>query len=191
MIALKSIENGWIELHFAASRNVETKMIRLASKTCDPPSDLAIAVLNIAAVCGKNSDITTIAPHFIFWEVKPQLYTCSLAPAGDETIAIELHHCPDMYAGIHTTDELRLCAVIHLSDLTANLFEEMRGLLLQHGFVGYRHRWGRDFPLALLVELYKLLNPDVATTTADINGEFRLLQTIFNFNSWKTKQSRA
>lgn len=166
-------------MSFNASCNAETEIIRLASKNCDPLTELLAAVLNIACNCGENDvpDAGT-SPHFLFWEAKPQLYTCSIAPCPGSKVVIELHHCPDMYAGIHTADKLRLRFEMELSAITTNLFELMRGLLSRYGLVGYRRQWGRDFPLALLLELHELLFPESRPASGGIKEEIGMLQKI-------------
>ena len=40
-----------------------------------------------------------------------------------------------------------------------NLLEEMKNILLNYGFVGYKKRWQEhDFPIATFLKLYNLLH---------------------------------
>ncbi|MDD5698728.1 MAG: hypothetical protein PHH77_08955 [Victivallaceae bacterium] len=64
-----------------------------------------------------------------------------------------------IFAGIRTETELVLNVQTSLDALVENLFAEMKKLLLNYGFIEYKERWRRhDFPIAVFLKLYLLLN---------------------------------
>lgn len=177
VIVLKSIEEGWLEMEVLSS--AESVSLRLPSQSCEPLAELGETILKLHAFYNSSDSNKSNSPLYTFWEGDNWLYTWSFAPLQQREVEVEITYCPDIYAGIHTKTELKLSSKIPLEQLTLNLFNEMKQILLRYGFIGYKRKWKHhDFPIALFLRLYNTLT-DVEKAAVDFPSEMGSLQQIF------------
>jgi hypothetical protein len=172
IIMFKSVNSGWLEMEVASSRDSSHAVFRLPSASCDPLVELSDAVLRVARCYDQQGNFQSNGEQFfMFWEVEKQMYTCRFEPRQGRMIEVELSLCSDMYAGIHTHDDIQVISLVPLEALAGNIFEEMRKLLASCGLVGYRRKWGIAFPTGLFLQLYDFVSSGNPDNTADFKDE--------------------
>ena len=157
VISLKEIIDG--TLHMEICSPDECFSMELQKKHCEPINELGEILFDIYDYYNENPDAAGSKNLYIFWECESCQYSLEFILNPGQVINININHCPDIFAGIHTESELKLSIKTNLKHLMENLLEEMKNILLAYGFVGYRRRWQQhDFPIATFLKLYNILN---------------------------------
>jgi hypothetical protein len=158
IISLSEIINGGIEIEMYSGD--DKFVMNLHNKSCEPLAELGETLLQIEEYY-KNADSSGSFPKsfFIFWECRTYQYTLEFILKPAKEIEIQISHCPDIFAGIRTENELRLTLQAKFEKILYDFFDELQKTLLNYGFIGYKKRWQcHDFPIAMFLNLYSIIN---------------------------------
>ena len=157
IINLKEVVDGTLQMEICSPD--ECFIMDLQKKYCDPINELGEVLFDIYDYYNENSNAEDSKSLYIFWECDPYQYTLEFILNPDQQVELKVSYCPDVFAGIHTESELKLCVHTNLKNLMENFLEEMKNTLLNYGFIGYKKRWQQhDFPIATFLKLYNLLH---------------------------------
>ncbi|QSH42189.1 hypothetical protein P0136_04085 [Lentisphaerota bacterium ZTH] len=155
---IRSLKAGELQMEFR-SNDLEKAIIKLPASHSDPLAEMADVLLKINANYDTAGNvIDSSARFFTFWEADKTMYTCEYTPRAQRVVDIEMNICNNMYAGIHTHDDFCLRFRDGIDNILANIYEEMKRLLMDHGFCGYRSSWSKgEFPLSYFLQLHNLV----------------------------------
>ncbi len=159
IISLKEVMDGTLQIEIRSSD--EYVIMNLQKKSCEPINELGEILFDIYDYYNENKNCPADYPKslYLFWECESCQYSLEFILNQDEKIDLRISYCPDIFAGIHTESKLKLSVQTTLKALMGNLFEEMKTILLNYGFIGYKKRWQQhDFPIAAFLKLYNLLH---------------------------------
>ena len=177
VISLDGVENGAVRIKLNSGAN--NFVMNLHNKSCDPLTELGETLLLIHNYC-ENAKSNSSFPKsfFLFWECRNYQYTLEFILLNNTELELKTSYCPDIFAGIRTENELQLTAKTDVKDLLHNYFIQLKEMLLDYGFIGYKSRWQRhDFPIAMFLKLYTMINGTEKQQT-DLPCCLHYLQTI-------------
>jgi hypothetical protein len=177
IISLDGVENGAVRIKLNSATN--NFVMNLHNKSCDPLTELGETLLQIHSYC-QNAESASSFPKsfFLFWECRNYQYTIEFILLDNKELELKTSYCPDIFAGIRTENELQLTVRTEIRNLLQNYFIQLKELLLNYGFIGYKSRWQRhDFPIAMFLKLYTVLNGTEHQQT-DLPCCLHYLQTI-------------
>lgn len=155
IISLKEVSNGRLQIEIHSPD--EYLAMDLSSKSCDPLAEFGEVLLEIRNHC-RSCQAKGPRSFYLFWGCGALQYSLEFILRHDRSIDLLVGCCPDVFAGIQTETELKLHVRTTLDELVKNFYEEMRNILLNYGFIGYKRRWQRhDFPVAAFLKFYRLL----------------------------------
>ena len=157
IISLKEVANGTLQMGICSSD--ECFIMDLQKKHCEPINELGEVLFDIYNYYNENPAAKDSRSLYVFWECDPYQYTLEFILNPNQQIELKVSYCPDVFAGIHTENELKLSVQTNLKNLMENFLEEMKNTLVNYGFIGYKKRWEQhDFPIATFLKLYNLLH---------------------------------
>lgn len=180
-INLRGIDNGAVRIELNSDSG--SFVLNLHNKSCDPLMEFGETLLQIHDYCqNANTPASFPKAFFIFWECRNYQYTLEFTLSDNEEVELKISYCPDIFAGIRTENELQLIIKAKLKTFLQDYFEQLKKILLDYGFIGYKERWRRhDFPIAMFLRLYTIIN-DVKQHTDNLPCCLQYLQTIIREN---------
>ena len=181
VISLDGVENGAVRIKLNSDANNFT--MDLHNKSCDPLTELGETLLQIHSYC-QNAESSSSFPKsfFLFWECRNYQYTLEFTLLNNNKVELKTSYCPDIFAGIRTENELQLTVITTVEDLLQDYFTQLKELLLEYGFIGYKSRWQRhDFPVSMFLKLYTILN-DTEDQPTNMPCCLHYLKTIITDN---------
>lgn len=178
VIKLNNLVDGGIQIELCALN--ESFVMKLHNKSCEPLAELGETLLQINDYYLKADKQACFPKSFyIFWECRHYQYTLEFILHEDRLVDIKLSYCPDIFAGIRTENELQLTVNAKLDILLDEYHNELRNLLLEYGFVGYKDRWKRhDFPISMFLKLHTTTQTCTAPQSRIPHGLMHLKQMI-------------
>lgn len=159
IIRLPEVADGRIRLEIGSPS--ESVVMDLPHECGEPLSELGETLIEISSF--RNTSPGRSKSFFLFWQCDSRQYSLELILNPDRTVTLRVSCCPDIFAGIRTENEPVLSVRTTPEALAENLFAEMKKLLLNYGFIGYKERWRQhDFPIAVFLKLQLLLNRPAA-----------------------------
>lgn len=157
IISLKEVIDGMLRMEICSSE--KCVIMDLQKKHCEPINELGEILFDIYDYYNENPNAKDSKLLYLFWECDTYQYSLEFILNPNQIIDIKVSYCPDIFAGIHTENELKLNIQTNLKRLMENILEEMKNTLLNYGFIGYKKRWQQhDFPVATFLKLYNLLH---------------------------------
>ncbi|WP_018124787.1 hypothetical protein [Desulfovibrio oxyclinae] len=167
---LTELRRGWMDLTLVTPDR--TCEYSVASVFSEPLKDLCDCLVDAAEYSERDGD----GPwHFEFeWLGEGWLYAWEVRPEGD------LLHVSTNFAGSRVLGDRPSLVwhhqtVLDRTELAQAVWNLGAQILRRHGIVGYRSLWGRDFPLAQLLQLHQSMKGDMMHGWCD---EIRLLGSI-------------
>ncbi|MCP3967048.1 MAG: hypothetical protein GY750_21105 [Lentisphaerae bacterium] len=177
--SIKSLAAGTLQIEFYSDINSETALMTLPAENCDPLAEMADTLIKIHSSYDPDGNVMdNTVRFFTFWEADKAMYSCEYTPKPNRLLEVEMTVCNNMYAGIHTHDDLCLKFARPLCIILKNTYEEMKNLLVNQGFCGYRSNWSTgEFPVSYFIQLHSLVN-DESISQCQLGAELKALSKI-------------
>lgn len=165
IINLKEVIDGRLQIEINSSN--DSLLMDLQKKHCEPINELGEILFEIYDHYNEDQQPNDSKSLYLFWECDSSQYSLEFILHPKQLIDLKVSYCPDIFAGIHTESELKISVQMTLKDLMEDFLKEMKNVLLNYGFIGYRKRWQRhDFPIATFLKLYHLLHGEYKEATS-------------------------
>lgn len=153
VFTLTELRQGWLD--FRLEDGHKTCDFSVASVFSEPLRDLCDALVD-AHDAVHGGGVTPF--HFEFeWLGEGWLYFWEMKPEG-ETLNVKATFAGSRVVGDRPATVWELETAYDRSTFAEAVWTLAGSIIREHGLVGYRHLWGRDFPMAQLLSLRQTLD---------------------------------
>lgn len=162
---------GWLESRIVHDDNHYDLSVSCAFS--EPIKDLFTGLCDLYGLDSLPTDGTPRHREFE-WGGEGWLYEWKLTPKAGGMLDVSIEFKGKREVGGVEYPMWKVNASVAWTDLAGQVFAQASEMLWMYGFVGYQHRWSKDFPAGAMMRLGHLLH-DQPMDTQDFSRELGYL----------------